>query len=118
MSQAVFLVLTLLGEPTGQERALLAAYARARQVEHAAPAPAPALAAGHDAYDVGLASEIETSLERARTAAASLDETAASELLELVSRRLREHPELPQSAWLMAERYRVGAALAARAGNK
>jgi hypothetical protein len=47
--------------------------------------------------------QIESSLEEARNAAAALEQSRALAALERAERLLREHPELPQSAWLMAE---------------
>lgn len=47
--------------------------------------------------------QIESSLEEARNAAASLEQSRALGALERAEHVLREHPELPQSAWLMAE---------------
>jgi hypothetical protein len=60
-----------------------------------------------EAYDAELALRLEADLDAARTAAASLDERRALEILAGVEVELRAHPELPQSAWLMAERWRV-----------
>ncbi len=119
MSQAVFLVLSLLGEPSAQEREVIARFERTRLVRLDAPKPQGGLATypAYDSSTVSLVSELEADLDRARTAAVSLDETRALELLASVEARLREHPELPQSAWLMAERLRLSATQSARRGN-
>src|SRR5688572_29954628 len=54
---------------------------------------------------------IEGTNDEARTFASSLDEARALELLAAIERDLLQHPELPQAAWLMAERHRVTAAV-------
>jgi hypothetical protein len=63
-------------------------------------------------YSSGLVSEIERLLERARTGASALAEQQASAALSEAERLLRGHPELPQAAWLMAERHQLAALLA------
>ena len=113
LSQAV-LVLTLLGPPNEEQLAAISAYEHTRHVRLEAAAPAVHEKASYPGYDPKLASELEAELEAARTRAASLDETRALELLVKFEGKLRAHPELPQSAWLLAERYRLGAELAAR----
>lgn len=60
---------------------------------------------------------IETLLERARLAADGLDTEAALELIAQVQQDLREHPELPQAAWLLAESLRVEADLVRAGGD-
>ncbi|MFO7180147.1 MAG: hypothetical protein DIU78_015720 [Pseudomonadota bacterium] len=55
---------------------------------------------------------IESLLQRARTEAAALAEVQAWSALAEVEAELRAHPELPQSAWLMAERLTLAAKLA------
>ncbi len=119
MSQAVFLVLSLLGEPSAAEREVMAIYEHSRHIRLVRPEPPrPAgVPATYPAYDSALVGELEGDLDRARTAAVSLDETRARDLLESVERRLRQHPELPQAAWLMAERLRQSAARAGAAAD-
>jgi len=58
---------------------------------------------GASAYAPDAVAQIEGSLEEARSAAASLEQGRALGALERAEHVLREHPELPQSAWLMAE---------------
>ncbi len=65
-------------------------------------------------YSSELVAEIERLLERARTDGAALAEDEAQRALSEVERLLRAHPELPQAAWLMAERHELGASLAER----
>ncbi|HEY3253734.1 MAG TPA: hypothetical protein VGJ91_07285 [Polyangiaceae bacterium] len=68
--------------------------------ENAAPYHAASAAS---AYAPDAVAQIESSLEEARNAGASLEQSRALSALERAERVLREHPELPQSAWLMAE---------------
>ena len=55
------------------------------------------------AYAPDAVAQVESSLEEARNAAASLEQSRALAALERAEHLLREHPELPQAAWLMAE---------------
>jgi hypothetical protein len=126
VSQAVFLVMALLSAaaPDEAQRAALSAYEHTRHVR-LEPANADASAAtsaskpsAYSPYDGALVGELEAELEAARTAAASLDEPRALELLSRFETRLRAHPELPQSAWLLALRLRLGADIAGRTDEK
>jgi len=65
-------------------------------------------------YSSDVVAEIERLLERARTDGAALAEDEARSALSEVERLLRAHPELPQAAWLMAERHHLAATLAER----
>jgi hypothetical protein len=60
-------------------------------------------------YDDRLVRTIETELEEARVAAGSLDYASMTKRLASVEETLRGHPELPQAAWLMAERFQIEA---------
>jgi hypothetical protein len=62
-------------------------------------------------YSADVVDKIEAALDEAQTLAASLDEERALELLAGVERELLAHPELPQAAWLMAERHQATAAI-------
>lgn len=55
------------------------------------------------AYDARVVEQIEAALENARAAAGARDELARAEQLLLA------HPELPQAAWLLAERHALSA---------
>jgi hypothetical protein len=112
LSQAV-LVLALLGPPSEEQQAAISAYEHTRQVRLEARAPASEKPR-FPGYDARLVAELEAELDAARTRAASLDETQALELLAKFESKLLAHPELPQSAWLLAERHRLGAEIAAR----
>jgi hypothetical protein len=65
-------------------------------------------------YSRDVVSEIERLLERARTETTALAEAQAAQALDQAERLLRAHPELPQAAWLMAERHQLAALLAER----
>jgi hypothetical protein len=65
-------------------------------------------------YSSEVVAEVERLLERARTEGAALAEDEAQSALSEVERVLHAHPELPQAAWLMAERHELGASLAER----
>jgi hypothetical protein len=58
-------------------------------------------------YDAEVALRVESALDEAQTLATSLDEERALAILNDVERQLLLHPELPQAAWLMAERYEL-----------
>ena len=70
-------------------------------------------------YSRDIVSEVERLLERARTETTALAEEQAAQALDEAERLLRAHPELPQAAWLMAERHQLAALLAegTRAGG-
>ncbi len=53
--------------------------------------------------DAHIADDVERLLDRARDAMAARDGDAVDRMLEAASATLKEHPELPQAAWLMAE---------------
>jgi hypothetical protein len=63
-------------------------------------------------YDASVAHELERSLEEARTAT-----PGAASAFERIDRLLAAHPELPQAAWLRAERYALEAQYRLRDGN-
>jgi len=102
MSQTAVLVWLSATTALPTFRADLDAFAHSRLLRLEAPrenaAPFRASAYAPDAV-----AQIESSLEEARNAAAALEQSQALGALERAERVLREHPELPQSAWLMAE---------------
>lgn len=65
-------------------------------------------------YDPALVLEIEGLLEKARLSAGALDDAAALGHVGTVDQLLRAHAELPQAAWLMAERLQIEAAVLER----
>jgi len=86
----------------------LDSWARARLVKledaTAAATPTPA-------YDDALVRKIEELLEQARVATDTLDEATALSRLTEAAALIERHPELPQAAWLGAERLMAEAAL-------
>lgn len=110
---SVALVLIWLGSAASRRahQPDLDAWAGSRVVELRAPPPNEPAGAQ---YDRGLVAEIENQIDQARIAAGSLDVRGALRDLDHVERLLRTHPELPQSAWLMAERLRLEADLYSR----
>lgn len=77
-------------------------WARARGITLALPRPTSAvfpLAAPPE----GLANEIEEEIERAREAIGGGDAAAVERAIGRAETSLRNHPELPQAAWLRAE---------------
>jgi hypothetical protein len=99
-------VLWLGSQPElAERRADIAAWAHARQ-QHA-----ELLRPTASGYDAALADEVEALLEEARTLQAP---AGTPDALQRAETLLMEHPELPQAAWLLAERYAIEAhALAA-----
>ncbi|MDB4941395.1 MAG: hypothetical protein JWP97_929 [Labilithrix sp.] len=88
-------------------------WARARGVRLKAPdAAAPASAALR--VDPSVAERVEGELDQAREAITALDAEAAERALARAETLVREHPELPQAAWLRAEVSRSWAARFAR----
>lgn len=111
MSKA--LVLFWLGTSAAQasHEPELDSWARARWVQLEPPA---ADAPAGLPYDDALIQRVEELLDQARLAASSLDDTTASERLRAVEDSLREHPAMPQAAWLLAEALQIEASIAGR----
>jgi hypothetical protein len=91
--------------PAGNERPALADHAldewgRSRGIELVQPTR-ERTARLH--VDESLADSVEDELEKARDASSALDVDGAERSLARAEAILREHPELPQGAWLMAE---------------
>ena len=102
MSQTAVLVWLSASSVLPTFRADLDAFAHSRLLR--LEAPRENAAAFHtSAYAPDAVAQIESSLEEARNAGASLEQSRALSALERAEHVLREHPELPQSAWLMAE---------------
>jgi hypothetical protein len=83
-------------------------WARARGL-HVRPATDGARG-GLEHVDFTIAERVEKELDRAREAIAALDADVAERALARAETLLREHPELPQAAWLRAEVHRSWAA--------
>jgi hypothetical protein len=105
MSQTAVLVWLSAASVLPTFRADLAGFAQSRFVRLEAPHENAAAYRGGQAsaYAPDAVAQVESSLEEARNAAASLEQSRALAALERADQLLREHPELPQSAWLMAE---------------
>lgn len=95
--------------PTPEEQAALDDWAREHRVRLVAPTSETASAE----YTPETVAELERLLEAAHHAVRALDPLAPARLEHLRS-RLMQHPELPQAAWLEAERRRLAAELEAR----
>ncbi len=90
------------------------AWVRARGATVTRPEPAPALPLDA-ALALSLASGVETELAKAREALAALDVASLEAALGRAESTLREHPELPEAAWLRAEVSRAWASRYSRA---
>lgn len=99
MSPVLALLWLSMEPPSAPEQATLEAWARANGVALVEPQAAVSPVK----YDPRVALRAELALERARTAISTRDPRAQAELDELAE-LLAAHPELPQAAWLEAER--------------
>ena len=96
------------GEAREDAARAMAAWAQARGLRiHTATGTGSSLA---PALDLTIADRVEKELDRAREAIAALDGDVAERALARADALLREHPELPQAAWLRAEVHRGWAA--------
>ena len=86
-------------EPLPEQRALVDTWAAARDTRARV-----AKGLSEPLYDARAVEQIEAALENARAAG-----EAAPDELERAERLLLAHPELPQAAWLLAERYALAA---------
>ena len=115
MSQTAVLVWlsasSLLGTPSPSSpsspssptfRADLDAFAQAHLFRLEAPRE-NAASFRSSAYAPDAVEQVESSLEEARNATAALEQSRALAALQRAEQVLRDHPELPQSSWLMAE---------------
>jgi hypothetical protein len=112
MTRAV--ILLFIGGSADAYAADLEAWAQARLVEIRAPEPD---LPGHRAPSRQIVEQIEERLESARLLSAALDERGARGRLAEAEQLLRDHPELPQAPWLMAERLMLEAALGTNANR-
>lgn len=97
--------------PTDAQRAITD-WARARGLKVLSTSDTPR--AKGPRLDPALADRLEKELDRAREAIAALDADQADRALARAEALVREHPELPQAAWLRAEIHRSWAARWAR----
>jgi hypothetical protein len=109
MTQTATLLLLFSGLLTPREQTSLAHFASQRGLEVIAPAPTPA--APYPGYRADHVGDLEGRLDEARTLASSLDEEQARVVLDALERDLLGSPELPQAAFLLAERHRIAASV-------
>jgi hypothetical protein len=111
------LTLVWLGaqKPEGRAQTALETWAESKGVKLEAPRPTPP-----EDFDksIALATQCDQALDQARDQMNSADTDAARQTLRQLEQTLRDHPELLQAAWLMAERYRLEALIAARDPSK
>lgn len=100
MSGAIVVLWLGTGPELAERSAEIDAWA-SRQKLHAEP-----LRPAAPSYDAALVDELEALLEEARTTPST---RGASPALERAEALLLEHPELPQAAWLLAERQAIEA---------
>src|SRR6266851_6208961 len=113
MAPLATLTLVWLGvqQPEGRVQATLEAWARARGAKLEQPR---AEAGDAGAESQALAPRCDQALDKARDQLTGGDDQGAQQTLRQLEQALREHPELLQASWLMAERYRLEAQIAAR----
>ena len=112
MSQTAVLVWLSAAAALPTFRADLDGFARSRILALEAPRANAAAFRSPSAsavYSTDVVMQIEVLLEEARNATASLEQSRALSALEHAERLLREHPELAQGAWLMAEQLELTA---------
>jgi hypothetical protein len=102
MSQTAVLVWLSASSLLPTFRADLDGFAHSRLLRFEAPRQ-NAAPFRSSAYAPDAVAQVESSLEEAHHATAALEPSRALAALEQADRLVREHPELPQSAWLMAE---------------
>jgi hypothetical protein len=111
------LTLVWLGaqKPEGRAQAALETWAESKGVTLEGPRPTPP-----EDFDksIALAAQCDQALDQARDQMNSADADAARQTLRQLEQTLRDHSELLQGAWLMAERYRLEALIAARDPSK
>lgn len=90
----------------GDQTRALASWARAHGVILVSPEGDARPELG---VDPAVADAVETLLARAREALTARDRDAADAAIDSAEATLRQHPELPQAAWLMAETLRTRA---------
>lgn len=100
---------------TPGELAALGAWADVHRYALVAPGPSERPPMGHDDE---LAGSCERRLAEARDLLAAREDDEARSTLASVEQTLRDHPELPESAFIMAERLRMLAVADARAAGR
>ena len=108
MSQTAVLVWVSASALLPTFRADVSSFAQSRLLRFEAPRENSS-AVHASAYAPDAVLQVEGLLEEARNARASLELSHARTAIERALPLLREHPELPQSAWLMAEALELSA---------
>jgi len=110
------LTLVWLGaqKPEGRAKVALDAWAESKGAKLEDPRSTPP---EDIEKSVTLARESYQALDRARDQLNSGDAEPARQTLRQLEQTLRDHPELLQAAWLMAERYRLEGQIAAHGAN-
>ena len=101
-------------KPEGRVKAALDEWAAAHAVTLEAPRAEPS-DDGEAAR--ALAERCDRDLDQARDQVNAGDDGAARQTLARLEQTLRDHPELLQASWLMAERYRLEAQIASRSSE-
>ena len=111
MAPLATLTLVWLGahEPDAASSAALQRWAEQRSVRLEQPAPEASI---DGAASQNVVERCERSLDEARGQLQAGDEEGARTTLGAMERNLREHPDILQAAWLMAERHRLEARIA------
>ncbi len=116
MAALATLVVVWLGakDPEGRAKATLDDWAAARgtKLEPARSEPSDDGQASED-----VATRCDHDLDEARDLSSGGDDRAARRTLARVEQTLRDHPEVLQASWIMAERCRLEAQLASRLGE-
>jgi hypothetical protein len=109
---AIALVWLGVGKPDDRPKMLLAAWSDRHGVALEEPKTEPPMAINGE-----LDAQCEQTLEQARDQATAGDHHAARASLSRLEQTLREHSELPESSWLMAERWRLESQIARSEGQ-
>jgi hypothetical protein len=109
MTQTATLLVLFSGLLGAREQKSLQYFANQRGLTVIAPAPTPV--APYPSYRPDFVVDLEGRLDEARTLASSLDEQQALVVLDAIERDLLRSPELPQAAFLLAERHRIAASV-------
>jgi hypothetical protein len=116
MSALATLVVVWLGaeKPEGRMRAALDDWAAAQGAKLESPRADPS---DGGAGPQAIAEQCDRGIEEARDQFNAGDDGGARRTLARLEQTLRDHPEIVQASWLMAERYRLEAQVATRLGE-
>jgi hypothetical protein len=116
MSALATLVVVWLGaeKPEGRMRAALDTWAAAQGAKLESPR---ADTSEGGAGSLAIAEQCDRGIDEARDQLNAGDDGGARRTLARLEQALRDHPEVVQASWLMAERYRLEAQIATRLGE-